>query len=221
MAIVFGSDGRTRRRAVPGAAAGIALLLAAWATPAHAVTAVATAGKACTRAGIVGRARTGATLVCGRDAKRRLVWQVPALGSLLRPVPLGQSLEAGPSTQRFRVRVANVRRDVPPGELSEFADPPAPGSTFVVVGIEAVYAGPAASGSTGHVWDAIDSAGRMYPATAGCGGGYGTTFDVTAVAARGAAVTGDHCFEVPSSSVATLRLVVEGWGGANTYFALK
>lgn len=178
-------------------------------------------GTSCTKGGATTLGRGGTVLSCSRNARRRLIWQLPALGSALRPVPLGQVLEAGPNGHRFLVRVTNVERGVTLAQLSQYATPPAPGMTFVRVAVEAVFAGPESAAETEHVWYTADATPTMYSASEGCGGGYGTEFDVQSSVAKGASVTGTHCFTVPEASVAVLRLLVQGYGDRpDTSFAL-
>ena len=74
---------------------------------------------------------------------------------------------------------------------------------------------------TQHVWYARDNSGKDYASSEGCGG-YGTDFNVDASAPKGGVVAGNHCFEVPSAGVASLRLRVDGYADrATAYFALR
>lgn len=201
---------------------GSVLLLGAGGARSEGATA-AKVGKACTSVGAVGRDATGQKLVCTRINKKTVQWKLPALGSALRPVPLGQGLEAGPLGRRFVVRVTRVNLSAAAEVTaqSETAVPPAAGTEFVTADVEVVGTSPTPT-ATDHVWGARADGGARFASSEGCGGGFGTTFDVTAVAGKGVAIAGTHCFEVPTTAVPTLALVVEGWGDrADTYFALR
>ena len=165
----------------------------------------------------------GQPLVCTKTSKTKAQWKLPALGSFLRPIPLGQPSAAGPAANRFNVRVTLVNFDAAAeiAAAEAYATPPPPGAQDVRVEVEATFLGPAATGVTGHYWYARDADGVMYASSSGCSGGYGTSFDVAAVVSIGGVVKGTHCFEVPSAGVAALRLRVEGSDRSDTYFALR
>lgn len=200
----------------------VAVAVGTFASSAQAAPKRPVLGAACTKSGSVSATKSDVTVVCARNAKKRLVWSLPALGSALRPVPLGTAIEAGPIGHRFRVRVLQVERNVSPESISEYAVAPDVGFTFMRIVVEVVFAGPDASGTTGHVWGGIDTNGQKYASTTGCGGGYGTDFDVTAEVAKGAALTGTHCLTVAQEAVGNVRLLVDGFGDRpDTYFLLS
>lgn len=165
----------------------------------------------------------GQPLVCTKLSRTKFQWKLPALGSFLRPIPLGQAAAAGPAGHRFSVRVTRVNLDAASEVAAEFAEstPPPPAVRYVRVAVEASFLGPAVSGSTDHYWYARAGDGGQYPSSVGCGGGYGSDFDVTAIVAVRGVVAGTHCFELPAANVESLRLRVEGSDLADTYFALR
>ena len=174
--------------------------------------------------GAVSNDKSGQPLVCTRVTKTKAQWKLPPLGSLLRPIPLGQASEAGPTDHRFSVHVTRVALDATAEVTASdaYATPPAPGSQYVRIEVAAAFRGPAASGSTEHVWSARDGAGASYTASQGCGGGFGTDFDVAALVKVGESITGAQCFEVPSASVASLLMRVDGYGSRpDVYFAVR
>ena len=166
----------------------------------------------------------GQPLVCTRLTKSKAQWKLVPLGSFERPIPLGRAAETGPVESRFRVRVVRVNFSAAAEILAESPElvAPATGVEYVRVRIEATFAGPAASAPTQHVWYARDASGADYAASDGCGGGYGSDFDVGVAVPKGGVVAGNHCFEVPAASVGGLRLRVDGYGDrATMYFALR
>ena len=174
--------------------------------------------------GTLGTDAKGQPLVCTRLTKSKAQWKLVPLGSFERPIPLGQTAESGPVESRFRVRVVGVNFAAAAEILAESPDmvAPAAGVEYVRVRIEATFAGPAASAPTQHVWYARDASGADYAASYGCGGGYGSDFDVAVAVPKGGLAAGNHCFEVPAASVSGLRLRVDGYGDrANMYFALR
>lgn len=174
--------------------------------------------------GTLGTDAKGQPLVCTRLTKSKVQWTLVPLGSFERPIPFGQTAETGPVDSRFRVRVVHVNFSAAAEILADFPElvAPAAGVEYVRVRIEATFAGPAASAPTQHVWYARDTSGADYAASDGCGGGYGSDFDVGVAVAKGAVVAGNHCFEVPASAVGGLRLRVDGYGDrATMYFALR
>ena len=174
--------------------------------------------------GTLGTDAKGQPLVCTRLTKSKVQWKLVPLGSFERPIPLGQTAETGPVESRFRVRVVGVNFSAAAEVLAESPDmvAPAAGIEYVRVRIEATFAGPAASAPTQHVWYARDASDADYAASDGCGGGYGSDFDVGVAVPKGGVVAGNHCFEVPAASVSGLLLRVDGYGDrANMYFALR
>lgn len=174
--------------------------------------------------GTVGLDAKGQPLLCTRLTKSKAQWKLVPLGSFERPIPLGQTAETGPVESRFRVRVVRVNFSAAAEILAESPAlvAPATGVEYVRVRIEATFAGPAASAPTQHVWYARDVSGADYAASDGCGGGYGSDFDVGVAVPKGDVVAGNHCFEVPAASVSGLRLRVDGYGDrATMYFALR
>ena len=173
--------------------------------------------------GTVSTDAKGQPLVCAKVSTAKYRWALPALGSFLRPIPLGQSAEAGPAAHRFRVKVVQVNFDAAAEIAAEdqYATPPTAGFQDVRVWVEASFLGPAASGETSHYWYAKTGDGETYAASQGCSGGLGGNFDVTAVVPIGGIVKGVHCFELPAAGVSSLRLRVEGSDRPDTYFSLR
>ena len=214
----------TRLRAGAIAAMTATVVLGATVVP-RAEAAAAKAGGTCPirSIGTVTNDAKGMPLVCTKISKAKYQWKLLALGSFQRPVPLGQAGPAGPADNRFSVRVTRVNLDATAELVAESPEavPPAADVRYVRVVVEAAFLGPATSGSTGHYWYARAADGGTYAASQGCGGGYGTTFDVTTVVPIGGVVAGTHCFEVPAANVESLRLRVEGAGLPDTFFALR
>lgn len=215
-------------RPIRKAAAVLGALLAVtalWSAAPHpASAAAAKSGGTCPSrsVGAVTSDAKGQPLVCTKITRTKFQWKVPPLGSYIRPVPLGQVAVGGPAENRFRVRVTRVNLDGTAEVLasSTYAVAPAPDVRFVLVDVEAAFAGPAAEGTTGHYWYARSADGTAYSASQGCGG-YGTTFDVATVVPIGGIVAGTHCFEVPASAVDSLRMRLDGAGAGDTHFALR
>ena len=205
------------------AVASTAIAMVGSFAPAWAATTAKSGGTCPSRSvGTVTTDAKGQPLVCTKISKTKYQWVLPALGSFLRPIPLGQTGAAGPKAHRFNVRVTRVNFDASAEIGSEFveASPPPAGITFVRVVVEASFLGPSASGSTDHYWYARSSDGGTYAASEGCNG-YGSEFDVTAAVPIGGVVAGPHCFEVPTAVVGSLRLRVEGSDRPDTFFALR
>lgn len=182
-------------------------------------------GKSCAvkSLGVTAIDATGQSVVCTKVSRSAAQWKLPALGSFLRPIPLGSSAEAGPAKSRFRIRVTSVdfAAATAVAAISPEMTPPPDGTQYVRVAVEATFAGPGAAGSTDHVWYTRDASGANSASSEGCGGGFGTDFDVTAVMAKGQAVTGFHCFQVPVGALDSLRLWVDGFGNPPVHFSLR
>lgn len=225
MSSIFRSSHSTRSLKVRLGVVGISTAMAMVGSfaPAGAVTAAKVGGSCPSRSvGTVTTDAKGQPLVCAKLARTKFQWKLPALGSFLRPIPLGQLGAAGPTAHRFNVRVTRVNLDAATEIASEFveATPPPGGVTYVRVVVEASFLGPSASGSTDHYWYARSGDGGTNASSEGCNG-YGSDFEVTAVVPIGAVVVGPHCFEVPTTAGGSLRLRVEGSDLADTFFALR
>ena len=214
---------RMRFRPIPAVVVAVAIAAASPANAAQSTT--VRSGKSCPIAsvGAVARDVSGQRLVCAKLTKKTAQWKLPPLGSFLRPVPVGQIGEAGPVGHRFAVRVTRVNLSAAAEVMagSPAATAPPAGSDFVVVAVDATSVEPSTT-NTEHVWGARDDSGAPYASTEGCGGGYGTDFDVTAVRAKGETISGLHCFEVALSAIPSLTLRVEGFGDKpDVFFALR
>lgn len=195
-----------------------------WSPMASAAAAPKSGGSCPSRSvGALSKDAKGLPLVCTKITRTKFQWKLPALGSYLRPIALGQVSVAGPSENRFRIRVTRVNFDGTAEVMAANGEAiaPPPDVRYVLVDVEAAFAGPAAEGLTGHYWYARSADGKAYASSQGCGGGYGTAFDVTTVVPVGGVVTGTHCFEVPATAVESLRLRFDGADLADTHFALR
>ncbi|NLG65987.1 MAG: DUF4352 domain-containing protein [Actinobacteria bacterium] len=151
-------------------------------------------------------ATAAATVTTATAAPTTATTTKPALdGSRENPIPVGTSAKVGD----WEVTVTDVSFDAWAAlqEANQFNDPPADGSQYVMVTLEATYNGD----ESGTFW--VDASMAFL-------GAGGNTFDSASVvepnpifdageAFAGATVSGDQVYEVPSDQISGGRLIIE------------